>query len=52
MNYYAGFGVIFLFFTGLYVDQRLKTGYLFAFIGLTIGFVYIGYEIWKVSRKN
>jgi hypothetical protein len=52
MNYYAGFGVIFLFFTGLYFDQRLKTGYFFAFTGLIIGFIYIGYEIWKITRKD
>ena len=52
MNYYAGFGVVFLFFIGFYIDGRLKTGYCFAITGMIIGLIYIGYEIWKILRKG
>ena len=51
MNYYAGFGVIFLFFTGLYFDQKFHTGYFWAITGVVVGFIYICYEIWKIMRK-
>ncbi|MBF0489044.1 MAG: ATPase F0F1 [Candidatus Omnitrophica bacterium] len=52
MNYYAGFGIILLFFGGYYLDQNFHTGNLWAFVGLGLGVTYVAYEIWKSIRKN
>ena len=52
MRPHVGFGIVFLFFVGLWIDQISHTGYVFAFAGVGIGILYLIYEIWKMTRGN
>lgn len=52
MNYYVGFGIVVLFLGGYALDQRLQTGYTYAFSGLLLGVACLVYEIWKATRKK
>jgi hypothetical protein len=52
MNYYAAFGIVFLFLGGLYLDQSFQTGSVWSISGLILGIVYLAYEIWKAMIKK
>ncbi len=52
MNYYAAFGIVFLFFGGLFLDQKFHTGYFWAFTGIVLGIIYVIYEIWKSMHNH
>lgn len=52
MNYYAAFGIAFLFLGGLYLDERFHTEFFWAFTGIILGIIYLIYETWKSLHKN
>ena len=52
MNYYAAFGIVFLSLGGIYLDNKYHTTYLWTFIGIGLGIIYIIYEILKSMAKK
>ena len=35
---------------GIWLDKKFNTGILFLFTGISLAFIYIGYEIWKLIK--
>jgi hypothetical protein len=52
MNYYAAFGMVFLFFGGMLLDNHYHTGIRYAMSGFILGIIYLAYEIWKAMRQK
>ena len=36
---------------GYYIDQKRSGGYFFTLIGIFLGLVYSGYELWKLIQE-
>ena len=36
---------------GYYIDQKRPGGYFFTLIGIFLGLVYSGYELWKLIQE-
>ena len=43
-------GMAFFSLAGYYLDQRRGGGWAWTFAGMTLGFIYGAYELWKVVR--
>jgi F0F1-type ATP synthase assembly protein I len=43
--------IFFFSFIGYQIDQRLKTQY-WTLVGIFIGFIYSGYEVWKLIKRE
>ncbi len=45
-------GMIFCIGAGYYFDQKWQKGPVFSLMGMVLGFIYCGYEIWKTLRQT
>ena len=48
-NLAAGF--LLLGLSGFYLDRKLGSSHLWTVVGLSLGFVYGGYEVWRLVRR-
>jgi len=44
-------GMIFFTYGGYFIDQKRGGGQFWTLIGICLGFLYCGYEIWKLLRQ-
>jgi len=51
LGYTLAAGMIFFTVLGFYLDHRLDSGGIWTLFGVLLGFVYGGYEVWKVVRN-
>ena len=44
-------GMVLFALAGWFLDKRFQSGHWWTLTGIVMGFVYVGYEIWKALRN-